>query len=278
MTTAILIPTYRRPHTVPTLIANIEATAHAPYALYFIVEAEDADTIAAVKESSAGCIVNRGSPSYPACINQALAETSEPLLFCGADDLHFAPGWLQRAVSELDEPSVGVVGCIDPLHPFSDHATHFLLRRQYIEKLGGAMDNPGRVYHPYRHGWTDWELVCVAKVRRAYRFCREAVVNHIHPGWRLDGLVRPDSPLFDATYAKGNEHCLADRQAFLDRVDQWYEAFCARPERSPADEYIIRFIERARHPRRAYVADLILKRRLVRSIRKSWRALRSRRT
>lgn len=276
MSTAIIIPTYRRPHTVPTLVANLTAASGAAHTILFVVEADDAPTIEAIRATPARHLVNRGAPTYAACIQQGFEASSEPFVFCGADDLQFGLGWLARATEAMADPTVGVVGCLDPLHPFGDHAAHSLLRRRYIEEQGGTLDALGRVLHPYVHGWADWELVSVAKVRGAYRFCPAAAVCHIHPGWDKAGAVRTDSALFDPTYAKGNEGFAADHRTFVERSAAWRDALRDLPGRSSADDHILRVLFRAHHPRLARWLRPVTKRRAVRRLQAWWRDVRRR--
>lgn len=240
--TAVLIPTLARPWRVPELLENVAATTLPPATVYFVVERDDDATIEAVGEAGASLILNQGPPSYATCVNTGYRETKEPYLFLGADDIVFRDGWLEAALAEMRDPDVGVVGTADPFWPLPDHSSHSLVRRRYIEQQSGCMDRPRTVLHPYWHGFTDHELVGVAKARGAYRYCEGSRVEHRHPGWDRLGRVRGGSAL-DPTYRKGNRNHRRDTVTFVERSSQWMPLI-ATPSRIDLD--MRRFVERNR--------------------------------
>ncbi len=218
--TAVLIPTLGRSDRVPRLLENLAATTHSPNIAYFIVERDDTATLDAVRRTKGRLIVNEGPSSYASCINTGYRETSEPFLFLGADDIAFVDGWLEAALTVMQDPRIGVVGTADPCWPLPDHSSHSLVRRRYIEEQSGCMDKPGLVLFPYWHGFTDHELVGVAKARGAYAYCEASCIEHHHPGWDTMGRVRGGA-LLDATYRKGNRHHRLDTLTFAERSSQW---------------------------------------------------------
>ena len=241
--TAVFIPTFGRPQRVTKIVENLRAATTAPYRLYFIAETKDTDTLAAIGQVDATLIINPGTPTYASCINSAYAQTDEPYFFTGADDLNFQPGWLTAAINGMSDPKIGVVGTMDPLHDTCDHSTHSLVRRRYIKEQSGCMDCPDMVLYPYWHGWTDHEFLGVAKARRAYYYCDQSLVEHLHPGWDWLGRVNRDDDKFDATYAKGNRNHRHDTQQFLQRSDQWIHLL---PDDSRANVGIKKFVRRNR--------------------------------
>jgi len=218
--TAILIPTLGRPDRVRPLLENVAATTRSPVSVCFVVERDDTETIAAVRATDARLIPNEGPPSYAACINTAYERTDEPYLFLGADDVVFCEGWLEAALRSMGRPGVGVVGTADPRWPLPDHSSHSLVRRRYIAERSGCVDRRDIVLHPYHHGFTDHELVGVAKARGVYVYCEEARVEHHHPGWDGLGRVRGGASL-DLTYRKGNANHRRDLATFVARSGQW---------------------------------------------------------
>ena len=56
----------------------------------------------------------------------------------GVDDVVFRDGWLDASLEAMGDPRVGVVGPADEVHGGGDHATHYLVRRSYIEREGGC--------------------------------------------------------------------------------------------------------------------------------------------
>lgn len=239
---AVLIPTLGRPNRVQKLLHNLNATTACDFTVYFIVEQDDLRTIEAVRRTAAELILNDDQPNYASCINTAYRKTDEPYLFLGADDIVFVDRWLEEAVAAMADPRVGVVGTVDPRTPQPDHSAHSLVRRRYIEEQSGCMDLRDTVLYPYRHGFTDHELVGVAKSRNAYVYCEGARIEHHHPGWDSLGRVRGGSTL-DATYLKGNRYHRLDTLTFIERFRKWGHLIDLP---SPADIRVQKFICRNR--------------------------------
>ncbi|MEM8955290.1 MAG: glycosyltransferase family A protein [Verrucomicrobiota bacterium] len=244
MKTAVLIPTYGRANRVPRLISNFKETTREDHEVYFIIEKHDRETIAAVEASDAKSIINPGGPTYASCINAAYEKTTEPFFFLGADDLSFTSGWLSEALKPMENQAIGLVGARDPNAEFSDHPTHYLIRREYIDQFGGCLDSAeldgaAPVLYPYHHNWTDWECVITAKVRDAYAYAEDCVVNHIHPGWDAYGHIREDHELYDSTYAKANSFADEDWNTLIERSRLWLPGMEARKRKTDADWYII---------------------------------------
>jgi hypothetical protein len=120
---------------------------------------------------------------YARKINAGCRATTEELLFLGADDLHFHPGWLEAAAAKL-APGIGVVGTNDlgsPRVVAGEHATHSLVTRAYADQHG-AIDRPGEILHEgYPHEYVDDELVGTAKHRCAWAMALDSHVEHLHP-------------------------------------------------------------------------------------------------
>lgn len=75
----------------------------------------------------------------------------------------------------------------------------------------GTVDERGRAVHGgYSHWFVDDELVWTAKHRNAWAFCREAVIEHLHPYWGT-------APM-DATYQLGEANAAADAELFRTRA------------------------------------------------------------
>jgi len=161
-----------------------------------MVTPEDVDVRDAVGHAGGRHLLVPWRPigDYARKINEGIAHTTEPLIFTGADDIHFHPGWFEKACSQLDERA-GVVGTWDMSNRRTkwDHSTHSLVTREYARL--GTIDQPGRLLHEgYPHEYVDDELVGTAKHRKAYRHCRGAVVEHLHP---MVGKA-PTDELYDA--------------------------------------------------------------------------------
>jgi hypothetical protein len=213
--TAIFIPTYQRAHRIAALAGNVRETTEGAYRLSFIFEDGDAPTRAAVDATGERCLINTGPPTYAGAINAAYHATDEPYFFCGADDLRFYPGWLTHALAAMAD-GVGVVGVNDLAIADAlddERATHYLVRRMYIARYSGVIDQPDTVLYGYDHNYTDTEFIATARARRMYRYCPEAIVEHLHPLWGKAA----DDPI----YAKGRRRYEEDTQRYTRRRPLW---------------------------------------------------------
>ena len=213
MTVAVIVPTLWRPHRVAPLVANVEATA-SDAVVYFVAEPTDPETIRVVEEHpTARLVVNDRTANYAGAVNAAIEATSEPLLFVGADDLVFHDGWLEPLLELADR--FGVVGTNDLGNPevaAGEHATHFLVRRDYA--VTGCVDAPGQLFHEgYSHNWCDREAIGTAKHRSEFAPCLQSVVEHIHPAWGK-------API-DETYSKGVRTEPVDADLYRSRQHLW---------------------------------------------------------
>lgn len=212
MRLVVLVPVLGRPHRVAPLVASIAHATPERHRVLFIADPTDTDTIQAVQASGAGLLIHGGS--WARKINAGVRATTEPLIFLGADDLEFHPGWLEAAAARL-EGGVRVVGVNDLGHRRvrgGKHATHFLVARDYVER--GSIDDPGRLIHEgYAHNFCDDEFVATAKRRGVIAFATDAVVEHLHP----DFDRAPD----DDTYRLGRSRMDADRRLYRRRRALW---------------------------------------------------------
>lgn len=156
-----------------------------------------------------------GPGDFAAKINLGYRSTTEPLLFVGADDIDFAPGWFEAARLAL-RPGIGIVGTQDAGNPRvlrGEHATHFLVTRAYAD-AHGTIDGPGAVLHEgYSHNFCDTECVATAKSRSAWAFAHEAVVEHLHPHWSKGAD--------DEVYRIGQAGFQRDRRLYQRRCRLW---------------------------------------------------------
>lgn len=182
MTVAVLVPVLRRPQNVKPLLDSIHKATPEPYRVVFIADPGDTDEIDAVR-AHGGELLEYGG-NYAAKINHAVRNTSEPLLFLAADDLHFHPGWLDACHRKLTA-GIGVVGTNDlgNLRTIrGEHSTHSLVTREYAEQ--GTIDDPSRLLHEgYPHEFVDDEFVQTAIFRGAFAHATDAIVEHLHPNW-----------------------------------------------------------------------------------------------
>lgn len=217
--TLIIIPVLNRPHRVVPLLASIVRATPEPHRTLFMATEGDTAELKALRKVKANVVVTppRTRGDYAAKINLAYRESTEPFLFCGADDLHFHPGWLTAALKHMADPNIGVVGTNDLGNPRvmrGDHATHSLVRRTYAD-IWGTIDRLGQVLHEgYVHTFVDDELVGTARARGAFAMALDSHVEHLHPHWKPD-VAR------DETYDHGERHFHADRRSYMQRQRMW---------------------------------------------------------
>lgn len=213
---AVLVPVLRRPHRVAPLLDSFHRATSAPHRLVFVAEENDHAERRAIEAVGADhVLVGRPQRSWACKINIGIRSTTEPVLFAGADDLEFHPGWLEAALRRL-APPVEVVGTNDLLNPrvmSGQHATHFLFTRRYVETQG-TIDGPGDMLHEgYRHDYADDEAIQTAISRGAFAHAHDSVVEHLHP-WAGKA---PD----DQVYAIGRRWRIEGRRLYRRREKLW---------------------------------------------------------
>jgi hypothetical protein len=189
---AILVPVSGRPQNVRPLLRSIHRHTPKPHSVYFITDVNDGEERATIKAvvREEGFNPDRYlelfsiQGGYAKKINEGVRATAEPLVFMGADDLHFHEGWLEAALSRMDS-WVGVVGTNDmcnarTMHSRVGHSTHSLMARWYAQK--GTIDEPDKVLHEgYWHEFVDDEFIATARRRGAYAHAIDSYVEHLHP-------------------------------------------------------------------------------------------------
>jgi hypothetical protein len=217
---AVLIPTLRRPLRVEPILASLEqARGRVAYRPLFIVSESDIYTRSVVEAAGADPVVagwEPGRADYQRKVNLGLRESSEPWLFVGADDVRFEPGWADSALECAAATGAAVVGTNDLHHPgvlAGEFATHWFVNRAYAERFG-TVDEPGKILHEgYWHNFPDNECSETAKARGAWAFCRESVVEHLHPVWGFGEM--------DASYTATQAHFHEDAALYRQREKLW---------------------------------------------------------
>jgi hypothetical protein len=217
----IIIPTYGRPHRVAEVAADIAAATTVEHRVHFVIEVDDVATHEAARALGVWPWCNEGARSYSGAINTAKRYTDGEWLFAGADDLHFHEGWDVAALQcAAENPWAHVIGTDDLLNPYVKqgvHATHYLVRRTYLDEVGGIVDEgPGSFLHEgYSHQYCDTEFIGTARARCVFRPCFESVVEHMH--WTAG-----KSPE-DATSVKAYADLAADTARYEERRHLWWE-------------------------------------------------------
>lgn len=181
----ILVPMLGRAHTIAPLLDSIDA-ATPDAAVCFITTAGDTAVNATVAATGRHHLRmrRRRVGDYAAKINAAITVTDQPLIFTGACDLRFHPGWFDRATRHLSD-RIHVVGTNDLGNrrvTTGQHSTHSLVTRAYAER--GTIDGaPGLLHEGYVHEYVDDEFVGTAKHRGAFAMALDAHVEHVHPDY-----------------------------------------------------------------------------------------------
>jgi hypothetical protein len=208
-----------RAHRVAPTAASVAGSTDGARVL-FLCTPGDAEVVAQVKVIGAEHVLVPQYPTgdYARKINTGYRHTTEPLMFLGACDLSFHPGWLAEARKHLG-PNIGVVGTNDLGNPrviAGEHSTHSLVTRWYADRAG-TVDGPGAILcETYPHDFVDDELVETAKYRQAYAHAALAIVEHLHPDWGKS----PTDDLYVATGRKRN----IGRRIFRQRRPRWTPA------------------------------------------------------
>lgn len=215
---AILIPTVGRPDRIRTILDNIEKTTTIPHTVYIITEPEDQQTIDQTNhlkdwyKGKVELIINRPPHNYVTAINYGYAKSIEPFIFCGSDDIEFEPGWDQKMLKEFNDSSIGLVGAWDSwkITQTGKHTSHFMVKRQYIEELGGVEDERNTIYSSqYQHFNCDIETEQVAMKRGKFKMS-EATIEHHH-------FIVDKSVEYDKTYAKEQSKINRDTRTYNQR-------------------------------------------------------------
>lgn len=215
----ILIPTYGRAERLKKVWENCSWNSHTDLTITFVVESDDYPSIEAVKRNGLDYVINQGSKNYAGAINTAYKMSQSEFLFCGSDDLNFHDGWDLELTKVIDE-WFDVYGTNDLFNPYvlaGAHATHYLVRRRYLDEIGGVIDRGPQSFlnDDYDHNFTDTEFVWTAKARTKFRPVLSSVVEHNH--WGAQKASQ------DATYLKGMQKIQLDRDLYLSRRQLWMD-------------------------------------------------------
>lgn len=209
--TAVLVPGIRAAN-VDRFMTTLRASTGLVTA-YAVCRPEETEQQQAWKAAGA-VVVEADASTFAERINAGFVATTEPLVFVVGDDVRFRKGWLDQAQSATED-GFSVVGTNDLGNPrvvAGEHATHFLVRRSYVDEKGGSWDGPGVLCHEgYRHWYVDDEIVTTAKQRGAWAMAIDSHVEHLHPAW---GKGEPD-----AIYDLGISFSEQDRVLFEARLE-----------------------------------------------------------
>jgi glycosyltransferase involved in cell wall biosynthesis len=188
--TAILLPTRGRVYRLPRLINNIRDTAEHPYHIYFIVDADDKETLdffESNKSPTHSLIINeKRCPRTSMNYNRGYQETTEPFFVILGDDMICPQGWLRLAHEKIGDKGVLAFG-----DKYSEGWGFFMVRREYIQQHSGVVDKPNQFFHEYGHEYADAEFQFIARSRNQIVYSN-ICFEHQHP-YRLGRMTKDDN-------------------------------------------------------------------------------------
>lgn len=213
----ILVPVLRRPHRVEPLIESIEAATPEKHRTLFVCSPDDDAEREAIEHHGGEYICTEVSyehGDYARKINLGYRATWEPLMFLGADDLKFYPGWFEKAAAKIAD-GIGVIGTNDMTNRRTRilHSTHSLVFRSYVDQHGTIDERHKVLFEGYHHNFVDDELVATANHRGAYAHANNCRVEHLHP-------MKHKAPI-DPVYQHGQKRFDVDRRLFQSREPLW---------------------------------------------------------
>ncbi len=215
----ILVPVLNRPHRVAPLLESIESSTPGRPQVLFLADGADDGEIEAIERAEDEhpgilTLLNLEGGSYAEKINRGIDVTVSSLLFFGADDLDFKPGWFGAAKAAMAHGAevVGVNDLLRRRQGRRGHATHFLMAREYAQRPTIDAER-GPLCERYTHNFVDDELIATAKARGAYAYAKDAHVEHLH--WMNQKAA------VDETYERGKESFEGDRAIFRERELLW---------------------------------------------------------
>lgn len=215
----ILVPVLERPQNAKPFMESLRASTGLAN-VTAVADATDADTADAWRAAGAH-VVQGQAHTFAEKVNAGVALLTpdrfpSPWVFIVGDDVKFHPAWFDQAlhVAGDDYDVVGTNDLVNPQVVAGYHATHLLIRRSYIDKVGASWDGPGLIAHEgYNHNFVDNEIVTAAKQRDVWAMALGSKVEHLHPVW---GKGESDD-----TYTKGQAKFATDKKLFEQRAGQF---------------------------------------------------------
>ena len=178
----VLVPMLGRAHTIPALRESLYASTDRARILWLVTHG-DRKVLQKLGDDDHLALPPRRYGDYAAKMNAGYWASTEPLIFLGACDIRFHPGWLEACQPYVDA-GFGVVGTNDLSNPRTatgSLSTHTLVTRAYVQKFG-TIDQPNTLLHDgYWHEYVDDEFCATAKARGQWAHAPDAHVEHLHP-------------------------------------------------------------------------------------------------
>jgi len=209
----VVVPTVKpRVGNIPVLAESLKASTGLANLILVLDDEEHRETLEAAGIDTSSSIICPGR--FPVKVNAGYQASSAPWVQVVGDDVRFHPGWLDHSQHVAGLYGAKVVGSNDLANPRvvnGEHATHWMIARDYIDEVGASWDGPGVVTHEgYKHWFCDDEIVWAARDRGVFQPALGAVIEHLHP---ITGLVETDK-----VYKKNDMYADRDKRLFLKRL------------------------------------------------------------
>lgn len=159
-------------------------------------------------------MVIREGNSYAEAVNGT--EVIGDWVVFAADDVRFYPNWDTEFMKCHEQTGKMVIGTNDLHHPGvidGTSATHWIVKKEYLDTYGGTIDRSFPLVYNYLHNYVDAEAIETAKFHNQYAFCKTCILEHIHPAWGL-------APM-DEAYRKWEYSVPIDQKTFESRQHLW---------------------------------------------------------
>jgi glycosyltransferase involved in cell wall biosynthesis len=166
---AVIVPTYKRANKLRAFIDNFIANSSRA-TLYFVITPDDKESQECLEKLGQNYFVFDGE--YVASINYGVANTKEPFILCGSDDIEFKDCWDSELLEMAKDESKHIFGGFDcwPVSQTGFHISHPMVRRSYIK---------GNLYHhEYIHYMNDVELVQRGLKEGCVMITQETLIEH----------------------------------------------------------------------------------------------------
>ena len=210
----VIIPTVKeRVGNLTRLLQSLKATTGLATPIVVVDDQEHADAVADIDPDATTLILGG---RFPTKLNYGYAHSTADWVQFVGDDVTFYPDWLnhQQHVARLyDAKVVGSNDLANARVLAGEHATHWMVARDYIEESGASWDGPGSFAHEgYKHWFVDDEIVAKAKQAGVFQMALGAVIEHHHP------IVGAPS---DEVYERNDKHAERDHIHFKNRVKKY---------------------------------------------------------
>lgn len=209
----VIVPTVKaRVANLPRLLLSLRATTGLARPLLVLDDQDHYEAVRSATTVEFDWVEQPGR--FPVKLNAAYPHTKAPWIQFVGDDCSFHPGWLDHQQWVAGNYGGKVIGSVDLANlrvMRGEHATHWMIARDYIEDSGASWDGPGTLAHKgYTHWFVDDEVVAKAKAEGVFQMASGAVIEHHHP------IATGEEP--DEVYRRNDQYAAEDHKLFRRRA------------------------------------------------------------